>query len=67
MGSAQDLEHPLGVGAKALFQWFFATRTFCAMHGKPGGLTTGADEAFAQRGFENIAPEGSMRLSWREL
>ena len=53
-GPGQDLEHPLGVGGEALFQWFFATRTFCAMHGKPGGAATGADEAFAQRGFENI-------------
>jgi dihydrofolate reductase len=53
-GPGQDLEHPLGVGGEALFQWFFATRTFCAMLGKPGGTATGADEAFAQRGFENI-------------
>ena len=53
-GPDQDLAHPLGVGGEALFQWFFATRTFCAMLGKPGGVATGADEEFAQRGFENM-------------
>jgi dihydrofolate reductase len=52
-GPGQDLEHPLGVGGEALFQWFFTTQTFCSMHGKSGG-TTGPDDAFARRGFENI-------------
>jgi len=53
-GPDQDLEHPLGIGAEAIFQWFFATRTFRAMHGQPGGDTTGPNEMFAQRGFHNI-------------
>src|ERR1700727_1715979 len=52
-GPDQDLAHPLGVGGEAIFQWFFPTQTFCAMQGKPGG-TTGPDDAFARRGFENI-------------
>lgn len=52
-GPNQDLEHPLGVGAIALHQWAFATRTFCQMHGTDGG-TTGTDDDFAARGFDNI-------------
>jgi dihydrofolate reductase len=52
-GPDQDLEHPLGVGGEAVFQWFFHTRTFRAMHGGEGGATD-TDDVFAQRGFENI-------------
>ena len=52
-GPNQDLENPLGVGGAALFQWFFHTRTFQAMHGGDGG-STGLDDDFAVRGFENI-------------
>jgi dihydrofolate reductase len=53
-GPGQDLEHPLGIGGEKLFEWFFKTRTFCAMHGKPGGDASSADDRFAQQGFENI-------------
>src|ERR1700679_822819 len=49
----QDINNPIGVGGLALFEWFFATRTFCKMHGKEGGAT-GIDEDFAARGFHNI-------------
>lgn len=52
-GPNQDLENPLGVGGHAMFQWFFPTRTFQAMVGKPGG-TTDINEEFAQRGFQNV-------------
>jgi dihydrofolate reductase len=52
-GPNQDIDNPLGVGGMALHQWFFATRTFCLMHGKDGG-STGPDEDFAARGFRNI-------------
>lgn len=52
-GPNQDLENPLGVGGDAMFQWFFPTRTFQAMVGKPGG-TTDINEEFAQRGFQNV-------------
>ncbi len=52
-GPEQDLEHPLGVGGEAIFDWFFSTRTFRAMHGRDGG-ETGVDDAFARRGFENV-------------
>ncbi|MBV8696506.1 MAG: dihydrofolate reductase [Bradyrhizobium sp.] len=52
-GLNQDLDNPLGVGGRALHQWAFPTRTFQAMFGKEGG-TTGPDDAFAARGFDNI-------------
>src|ERR1700686_1064762 len=52
-GPRQSRDNPLGVGGMALHQWAFATRTFCGMHGREGG-TTGIDDDFARRGFENI-------------
>jgi len=52
-GPSQDLKNPLGVGGMALHQWAFATRTFQKMHGEGGG-STGVDDDFAARGFENI-------------
>jgi len=52
-GPRQSRDNPLGVGGMALHQWAFATRTFCEMHGREGG-TTGIDDDFARRGFENI-------------
>jgi dihydrofolate reductase len=52
-GPRQDLEHPLGVGGEGLFEWFFETRTWHAMHGEDGG-DTGVDDEFAKRGFENV-------------
>lgn len=52
-GLRQDLEHPLGVGAEAILEWFFETRTFHAMQGEDGG-ETGIDDEFARRGFENV-------------
>jgi len=52
-GPHQDLANPLGVGGLALHEWAFATRTFQRMHGRDGG-TTGVDDDFLARGFENI-------------
>lgn len=52
-GPNQDLDNPLGVGGGALHQWVLPTRTFQKMFGKEDG-TTGLDDAFAARGFENI-------------
>ena len=52
-GPDQSLDHPMGRGGMALHQWVLPTRTFHAMQGKDGG-TTGLDEAFARRGFENV-------------
>ena len=53
-GPNQDLENPLGVGGHAMFQWFFPTRTFQSMHGDGKSGTTGIDDEFARRGFENV-------------
>lgn len=52
-GPNQSVYSPLGLGGEAVFQWFFKTRTFRAMHGQEGGATD-ADDQFAARGFENI-------------
>jgi dihydrofolate reductase len=52
-GPDQDLNNPLGVGGAALHEWAFATRTFRQMFGSDGG-TTGIDDSFAARGFDNI-------------
>jgi dihydrofolate reductase len=52
-GPDQDLQHPLGVGGESIFGWFFPTRTFQRMHGTGEG-TTGLDDDFAARSFENV-------------
>lgn len=52
-GPDQSLDNPMGVGAMGLHSWVFPTRTFQQMIGKEGG-TTGVDETFAARGFENV-------------
>jgi dihydrofolate reductase len=51
-GFDQSLENPLGVGGEALHQWFLPTRTFQKMYGRDG--TTGTDDDFAARGFDNV-------------
>lgn len=52
-GPNQDLNNPLGVGGTDLHQWLFPTRTLQqALFGKDG--TTGADDDFAARGFQNV-------------
>jgi dihydrofolate reductase len=52
-GPDQSLDNPLGVGGRALHEWVFATRTFQKMIGRDGG-STGIDDQFAARGFDNI-------------
>lgn len=52
-GLAQSLDNPLGKGGLALHEWAFATRTFRTMFGQEGG-STGIDDDFARRGFENL-------------
>jgi dihydrofolate reductase len=52
-GPNQDLRHPLGIGGEALHEWFVKTRTFRQLFGQKGG-STGLDDEFAARGFENI-------------
>lgn len=53
-GSHQDLKNPLGVRGLELHEWFFGTQTFQKMHGSSGGGSTGIDDDFAARGFENV-------------
>lgn len=69
-GPDQNLENPLGVGGMALHNWFFPTQTFQNMIGQEGG-TTGIDNDFAERGFENIGASilgrnmfGPIRGGW---
>ncbi len=52
-GPSQDVKNPLGIGGEELHRWFFPTRTFQAMYGQEPG-TTGVDDTFAARGFEDI-------------
>jgi len=52
-GPNQDIDNPLGAGGLALHGWLRPTRTFQKMlFGKDGG-TTGPDDDFAARSFEN--------------
>ncbi|MCP3101118.1 dihydrofolate reductase family protein [Myxococcus sp. K15C18031901] len=54
-GPDQGLEQPLGVGGPALHQWLVGTRTFHKLHGEGGDArSTGPDDDFAARGFENM-------------
>jgi dihydrofolate reductase len=52
-GPEQSLADPLGVGGKALHEWAFPTKTFRTMFGQDGG-STGVDDQFAARSFENV-------------
>jgi hypothetical protein len=52
-GPNQSLQDRLGVGGHSLHEWFVATRTFQTIAGGQGG-TTGPDDDFAARGFENL-------------
>jgi dihydrofolate reductase len=52
-GPNQSLENPLGEGGGELHRWFLPTQTFKSMFGGAKG-TTGVDDDFARRGFENI-------------
>jgi dihydrofolate reductase len=51
-GLDQSLQDPLGKRGPEIFQWFFRTKTFCAMHGRDGGVTDSDDE-MARRSMDN--------------
>ena len=52
-GPDQSLDNPLGIGGPDLHQWLFPTRTLQrALFDKDG--TTGVDDDFATRGFQNV-------------
>jgi dihydrofolate reductase len=69
-GPDQSLEHPLGVGAGALHEWIFATRTGRRMIGAEGG-TTEVDDEFLVAGETGIGATimgrnmfGPIRGNW---
>lgn len=69
-GPEQSLDNPLGRGGEGLHEWVIPTATFQRMSGKDAG-TTGIDNDFAARGFENIGAWimgrnmfGPIRGSW---
>src|ERR1700674_4303241 len=52
-GTEQSLNDPLGKRGPEIFQWFFHTKTFRAMHGQDGG-SIDVDDEFAARGMANF-------------
>lgn len=52
-GPRQDIKNPLGVRGFELHSWFMQTEAFKKMHGQSGG-TTGIDNEFAARSFDNV-------------
>lgn len=52
-GPDQSLDHPLGRGGEDLHDWMVQTRTFKRLQGREGG-TTGIDDDFTARGFDNV-------------
>lgn len=73
-GPNQDVSNPLGIGGADLHQWLFPTRTFQrVLFGKDGG-TTGVDDDFASRGFQNVGAWilgrnmfGPIRGTWPDM
>jgi dihydrofolate reductase len=55
-GDGQSLEAPFGHAGDRLHRWFFPTRTFRAMTGRPDG-STGIDDAFASNWNPGIGAE----------
>lgn len=55
-GEGQTMEAPFGHAGHRLHEWFFATRTFHAMQGQPGG-SRGMDDSFASQWAAGIGIE----------
>lgn len=72
-GPDQSLDHPLGIGGPDLHQWLFPTHTLQrALFDKDG--TTGVDDDFAARGFQNVGAWilgrnmfGPIRGPWTDM
>ena len=71
-GPRQDLQNPLGVRGTELHDWLFHTEIFKKMAGQSGG-TTGVDNDFAARSFENVGAWilgrnmfGPVRGPWKD-
>ena len=73
-GPDQDINDPLGVGGMELHLWLFPTRTLQrSLFGNDDG-TTGIDDDFAARGFNNIGAWilgrnmfGPIRGEWPDM
>jgi dihydrofolate reductase len=77
-GPNQSMDNPMGMGGMSLHEWVIPTKTFQALHlemlsGGAAGGTTGLDDDFAARGFENIGAWilgrnmfGPMRGPWED-
>lgn len=73
-GPDQSLDNPLGVGGPELHEWLLPTRTAQrAVFGSDEG-TTGVDDDFAARGFQNVGAWilgrnmfGPVRGPWPDL
>lgn len=72
-GPRQSLENPLGERGTELHQWVFGTQFFRKTHGGEGG-STGIDNSFAERSFENVGAWiigrnmfGPVRGPWTDL
>ncbi len=73
-GPDQDIDNPLGVGGMELHQWLFPTRTLQrSLFGNNDG-TTGIDDDFAARGFNNVGAWilgrnmfGPIRGEWPDM
>jgi dihydrofolate reductase len=53
-GIEQSPGDPLGKRGTEIFQWFFHTKSFCAMRGRKGGTTGDVNDVFAHRAMENF-------------
>jgi dihydrofolate reductase len=53
-GPDQSRDNPLGIGGMRLHDWVLPTRTFQHAVSRKSGGTTGVDDTFAARGFNNI-------------
>ena len=72
-GTEQSLNDPLGKRGPEIFQWFFHTKTFCAMHGQEGG-SVDVDDEFARQAMSNFGAFilgrnmfGPVRGPWPDL
>lgn len=52
-GAEQSIDNPLGKRGPEIFEWFFHTKTFRAMHGQEGG-SADVDNEFAFRSMDNF-------------
>jgi len=73
-GPNQDIDNPIGLGGTELHQWLVSTRTFRESHFGAEGGSTGIDDDFAARSFENVGAWilgrnmfGPIRGPWPDL